>query len=52
MLTVLLHAYMPHSAELLLAALGRPELDFEGAGYGARPGGQRVEPLEPLFPKR
>jgi methionyl-tRNA synthetase len=49
--TVLLHPYLPRSAEQLLAALGRPELDLEAARYGARGGGQRVEAIEPLFPK-
>jgi methionyl-tRNA synthetase len=50
--TVLLHPYMPGSVDRLLAALGRPELDLAGARYGAAPGGQRVEAIEPLFPKR
>jgi methionyl-tRNA synthetase len=50
--TVLLHPYVPGSVERLLAALGGPELDLAGARYGARPGGQRVEAIEPLFPKR
>jgi methionyl-tRNA synthetase len=50
--TVLLHPYMPRSAASLLTALGRPELELDDARYGARSGGQRVQPLEPLFPKR
>jgi methionyl-tRNA synthetase len=49
--TVLLHPYVPGSAERLLAALGRPELDLAGARYGGAPGGQRVEAIDPLFPK-
>jgi methionyl-tRNA synthetase len=50
--TVLLSAYLPTATEALLAALGRPELDLAAAGYGAQPGGQRVAPIEALFPKR
>jgi methionyl-tRNA synthetase len=50
--TVLLHPYMPGSTERLLAALGRPELDLDEARYGAAAGGQRVEAIEALFPKR
>jgi methionyl-tRNA synthetase len=50
--TVLLHPFLPRSSDILLAALGRPELDLEGARYGARVGGQRVQPIEALFPKR
>jgi methionyl-tRNA synthetase len=51
-LTVLLHPFLPAAAETLLSALGRPELDLDGARYGAQPGGQRVAPIEALFPKR
>jgi methionyl-tRNA synthetase len=50
--TVLLHPYLPAAAETLLAALGRPDLDLAGARYGAQPGGQRVQSIEALFPKR
>jgi methionyl-tRNA synthetase len=49
--TVLLAPYIPETAERLLGALGAPELDLEGAAYGARQGGTRVEKLPPLFPK-
>jgi methionyl-tRNA synthetase len=49
--TVLLHPYMPTTAEKLLAALGQPDLDLECAELGARPGGE-VAKLDPLFPKR
>jgi methionyl-tRNA synthetase len=50
--TVLLHPYMPGSAETLLEALGRPELELAGARYGGQAGGQPVASLQPLFPKR
>jgi methionyl-tRNA synthetase len=50
-LTVLLHPYMPETAGKLLAALGRPELALQQAGFGDQPGGGRVGPLPPLFPK-
>jgi methionyl-tRNA synthetase len=50
--TVLLHAYVPRSAERLLGALGRPEVELAGARYGAAAGGTRVQRLEALFPKR
>jgi methionyl-tRNA synthetase len=49
--TVLLHPYLPETAEKLLAALGRPELALDGAAFGAGPGGARVEKPPPLFPK-
>jgi methionyl-tRNA synthetase len=48
--TVLLWPYMPPSAERLLAALGAPELDLQGAELGAG-SIARVEPIESLFPK-
>jgi methionyl-tRNA synthetase len=50
-ITVLLTPYIPESAEKLLAALGAPETDLQGARYGSHPGGQAVEKLAPLFPK-
>jgi methionyl-tRNA synthetase len=50
--TVLLHPYMPATTETLLAAIGREDLTLAGARFGAAPGGNRVEKLEPLFPKR
>ena len=50
-LTVLLHAYVPQSAETLLAALGRPELDWAGARMGERAWEGTVEKIDPLFPK-
>jgi methionyl-tRNA synthetase len=49
--TVLLTPYMPESAEKLLAALGAPDTDLDGARYGSHPGGQTVTKLAPLFPK-
>ena len=50
--TVLLHPYIPGSAERLLDALGRAELDLVHASYGARSGGAQVTRIPPLFPKR
>jgi methionyl-tRNA synthetase len=49
--TVLLHPYMPASTAKLLAALGRPELDYAGARPAAAGWGGEVAKLEPLFPK-
>jgi methionyl-tRNA synthetase len=48
--TVLLWAYMPASAERLLAALGAPDRSLAGARLGAG-AIERVSPIEPLFPK-
>jgi methionyl-tRNA synthetase len=48
--TVMLHPYLPASAERLLAALGAPELSLDGAAYGAG-AIERVGAIEPLFPK-
>jgi methionyl-tRNA synthetase len=50
-ITVLLHPYIPDTAERLLAALGIDDRTLDGAGYGAHPGGNRVEAVPPLFPK-
>src|SRR4051794_20657762 len=49
--TVLLHPYMPETAEKLLAALGREDLALDGAVFGARGGGATVAKLPQLFPK-
>ena len=49
--TVLLAPYIPESAEKLLRALDADDISLEGAVFGARPGGARVEKLPPLFPK-
>ena len=51
MLTVLLCPYLPATAEILLAALGRPDDSLAGARFGAEPGGARVERVAQLFPK-
>lgn len=48
-LTLLLHPYLPNSTATLLDALGEAETGL--ADYGSRPGGTRVEKIEPLFPK-
>ena len=50
-LTVLLHPYMPATAERLLGALGSPGVSFADARFGAGGGGASVGDLEPLFPK-
>jgi methionyl-tRNA synthetase len=50
--TVLLHPYMPSSTTKLLAALGRPELDYRAARWASQGWGGAVSALEPLFPKR
>jgi methionyl-tRNA synthetase len=47
--TLLLHPYLPDSAEKLLEALAEPNLEL--SEFGARGGGQRIEKLPPLFPK-
>src|SRR5919108_1926841 len=49
--SVLLHPFMPSSAERLLAALGREDLDLTGAALGAGEGGNRVGELGQLFPR-
>jgi methionyl-tRNA synthetase len=53
-ITVLLQPYLPGASTTLLEALGEtgPEaLSLDGASFGARAGGARVERLAPLFPK-
>jgi methionyl-tRNA synthetase len=50
--SVLLHPYMPSATERLLHALGAPETAYAGACFNGHGSGQRVEALEPLFPKR
>ncbi len=47
---VALHPWIPESAEKLLAALGAPELELEGARMQAGRLGA-IDKLEPLFPK-
>jgi methionyl-tRNA synthetase len=49
--SVLLHAFMPASAERLLAALGREDLSLDGAELGAAAGGAKVGELGQLFPR-
>jgi methionyl-tRNA synthetase len=49
--SVLLHPFMPESAERLLAAIGRPELSLEAAELGAEGGGAKVGELGQLFPR-
>jgi len=49
--TVLLHPFMPESAERLLEALGHEDLSLEQARFGAVAGGARIGELPPLFPK-
>jgi methionyl-tRNA synthetase len=49
--SVLLHPFMPASAERLLAALGREELGLEGARLGAVEGDAKVGELGQLFPR-
>ena len=51
MVTVLLAPYIPETADKLMRALGSDDLSLEGATFGARPGGARVEKPPPLFPK-
>ena len=51
MVSVLLHPFMPNSAERLLGALGREDLDLKGAVLGAVEGGARVGELGQLFPR-
>ncbi len=48
-LSLLLHPYLPNSTATLLAALGEPELSLRE--FASRSGGQKVERIEPLFPK-
>jgi methionyl-tRNA synthetase len=49
--TLLLHPYMPETTATLLDALGESDRTLEHAGFGARPGGAKVERTAPLFPK-
>ncbi len=50
-LTVMLHPWLPDSAEKLLSALGSPALDYELARLGAAPPMQATK-IDPLFPKQ
>jgi methionyl-tRNA synthetase len=49
--SVLLHPFMPASAERLLTALGREDLSLDGARLGADGGGGSIAELGQLFPK-
>ncbi|HNC15197.1 MAG TPA: class I tRNA ligase family protein, partial [Solirubrobacterales bacterium] len=48
-LTLLLHPYLPASTDILLEALAEPDQGL--APFGSRPGGVKVEKIDPLFPK-
>jgi methionyl-tRNA synthetase len=50
--SVLLHPFMPASAERLLEALGTPGHAYAAAAFAAHARSATVEPLTPLFPKR
>jgi methionyl-tRNA synthetase len=49
--SVILHPFMPDSAERLLAALGQEDLALAAARFGAVPGGTPCGELGQLFPK-
>jgi methionyl-tRNA synthetase len=49
--SVLVHPFMPTSAERLLDALGRPDLSLKGARFGAVGGGASIGELGQLFPR-
>jgi methionyl-tRNA synthetase len=49
--SVLIHPFVPGSAERLLAALGREDLSLEGARLGAVGGGGSIGELGQLFPR-
>jgi len=49
--SVLLHPYVPASAERLLTALGREDRSIDGARFGSASGGARIGELGQLFPK-
>jgi methionyl-tRNA synthetase len=49
--SVLLHPFMPRSAERLLAALAREDLSLDEARFGAIGGGATVGELGQLFPR-
>jgi methionyl-tRNA synthetase len=47
----LLYPYIPATTEKLLAALQQPDTALAGARFGSGQAGQKVDALEPLFPK-
>jgi methionyl-tRNA synthetase len=49
--SVLVHPFIPESAERLLGALGREDLSLQLARFGAVPGGATVGELAQLFPR-
>ena len=49
--SVLLHPYVPETAERLLAALGSEDRSLDRAGYGDVGGGAQIGELGQLFPK-
>jgi methionyl-tRNA synthetase len=49
--SVLLHPFVPGSAERLLATLGQEDLSLERARLGARGGGAEIGELGQLFPR-
>ena len=49
--SVLLHPWVPESAEKLLAALGREDRSLDTAGFGSVGGGATLGELGQLFPK-
>ena len=49
--TVVLHPFVPESAERLLEALGQDDLSLDRARFGAAEGGAQIGELSPLFPK-
>ena len=51
LVSVLLHPFMPSSAERLLEALGRPDLSLADAHFGAVGGGAAIGELGQLFPR-
>jgi methionyl-tRNA synthetase len=49
--SVLLHPFMPGSAERLLEAIGREDLSLDAATLGSVEGGAKVGELGQLFPR-
>jgi methionyl-tRNA synthetase len=49
--SVLVHPFLPTSAERLLEALGQPGLSLGNARLGAVPGGARIREMGQLFPR-
>jgi methionyl-tRNA synthetase len=49
--SVLVHPFMPQSAERVLEALNQPGTSLDLARIGAVPGGGQVSELPPLFPR-